>query len=378
MRFIHTADWQIGKSFKMVGEKESVLRQARLNAIETIGRFAKDERAPYVLVAGDVYDNDAPSLKTLNEPIERMRLFPSVQWHLLPGNHDPHRDSGLWDRLRGSALPPNIHLHLEAGPIELEQGTMLLPAPLTRKSEAKDLTEWMDSAATPEGTIRLGLAHGSVAGFSEDGEASNPIEPNRAERAGLNYLALGDWHRTNEVNARTWYAGTHEADRFRSQECGQVLLVEIEGHRHSPKVTRMRTGAYNWISFQEEVSQGSDLQRIVSKMRSVTQPSQTMLRMRIVGSLPLSLRAELERQLESLEAAFLNLAVDLKELKINPSDADLQQIDFDGVLRQAADRLKQLAEDERQDEQRRTYAASALVRLYQMCVEKHAKDGRDV
>ncbi len=41
MRFIHTADWQIGKPFKQFGDRESVLRQARLVAIEKIGELAE-------------------------------------------------------------------------------------------------------------------------------------------------------------------------------------------------------------------------------------------------------------------------------------------------------------------------------------------------
>ena len=94
MRFIHTADWQIGKPFKQFGDRESVLRQARLVAIENIGQLAAKEGAAHVLVAGDVYDTEAPTPRTLLEPVERMRRFSDVQWHLLPGNHDPHRPKG--------------------------------------------------------------------------------------------------------------------------------------------------------------------------------------------------------------------------------------------------------------------------------------------
>ena len=32
MRFVHSADWQIGKVFKQFGAKEEMLRQARLAA----------------------------------------------------------------------------------------------------------------------------------------------------------------------------------------------------------------------------------------------------------------------------------------------------------------------------------------------------------
>lgn len=37
MRLIHTADWQIGKTFKQFGEKEGILKQARLEPIRGLG-----------------------------------------------------------------------------------------------------------------------------------------------------------------------------------------------------------------------------------------------------------------------------------------------------------------------------------------------------
>jgi hypothetical protein len=79
MRFIHSADWQIGKVFKQFGPKEESLRQARLAAIERLGELATAHETFHVLVAGDVYDNEAPSPITLRTPIERMRSFPAVR-----------------------------------------------------------------------------------------------------------------------------------------------------------------------------------------------------------------------------------------------------------------------------------------------------------
>jgi DNA repair exonuclease SbcCD nuclease subunit len=48
LRFIHTADWQIGKFFKQFGGKEDILRRARLDAIDAIGRFAAEKTIPHV------------------------------------------------------------------------------------------------------------------------------------------------------------------------------------------------------------------------------------------------------------------------------------------------------------------------------------------
>ena len=71
--------------------------------------------------------------KTLLEPLERMRGFPGVSWHVISGNHDFHRGNGLWDRARALGLPSNVHLHLAPEAAPLGDGAVLLPAPLKPK-----------------------------------------------------------------------------------------------------------------------------------------------------------------------------------------------------------------------------------------------------
>jgi hypothetical protein len=241
MRFIHSADWQIGKVFKQFGAKEESLRQARLNVIERLGDLALTNGARHVLVAGDVYDSDAPSPVRLRAPIERMKPFAEVHWHLLPGNHDPHRPEGVWDRLLQIGLPENVHLHLMPGAAALDERAFLLPAPLARKAESGDVTAWMDGATTPPGALRIGLAHGSVTNFGSEGEATNPIDPARPKSAGLEYLALGDWHRTLQIGPAAWYAGTPEPDRAGGQEEGTALLVDIPAAGASAAVAPITT-----------------------------------------------------------------------------------------------------------------------------------------
>jgi DNA repair exonuclease SbcCD nuclease subunit len=66
LRLIHTADWQIGKVFRFVDDATmSLLQEARLEAIGTIGGFARAHEIDTVLVAGDLYDHDGLSDRTL-------------------------------------------------------------------------------------------------------------------------------------------------------------------------------------------------------------------------------------------------------------------------------------------------------------------------
>ncbi len=250
MRVVHTSDWQIGKSFRFADDASELLRDERLEAISRLGQLARSQGAAAILVAGDIYDVETPSERTLRQPIERMRAFPDLEWHLIPGNHDPHTPRGPWERLRRQELPETIRLHLAPEPAAVAGGrAWLLPGVLTRRHAASDPTEAMDGAATPEGVTRIGLAHGSITSFGTDETSThNRIAADRAERARLDYLALGDWHGAQNIGERCWYSGTPEIDDFSTGGAGggEALVVSLEGHRAAPVVTRHRVGRFGW------------------------------------------------------------------------------------------------------------------------------------
>jgi hypothetical protein len=187
---------------------------------------------------------------------------------LLPGNHDPHRPEGVWDRVAQLGLPSNVHLHLTPTPFALDDNAFLLPAPLLRKSEFDDISAWMDGAVTPPGALRIGLAHGSVVNFRGGGEATNPIDPARTAKARLDYLALGDWHRTLQIGPAIWYAGTPEPDRAGGQEQRTALLVEIPGPGAAPSVSPLMTGTYRWITRSERLDDESALADLDQRLRN--------------------------------------------------------------------------------------------------------------
>ena len=370
MRLIHTADWQIGKVFRFVGDETMPLLQAaRVDAVKTLGQMALDHDAPVVLVAGDVYDKEGLSERTISQPLERMRRFAHVSWHLIPGNHDPHRPNGLWQRVRMAGLPDNVHIHTEARPIALDEETHLLPASLHHHQTAGDPTAWMDDAATPAGATRIGLAHGSIAEFGGNAPTPNLIDPARSKQAGLAYLALGDWHGTKKINPRTWYAGTPEPDRFDRPESGQALLVDIRGEVE-PTVTLLPTARYQWLTERVTLHDLSDIDQLASRLRSDHDDLATvLLDLHVEGLLSLEGRARFEQGIEvQLSAALCHLRLSLDGLLIKPSADDLDELSGDRVIRDAVERLKTIADDADHDD--REAAIRALQHLYLTCMKR--------
>ena len=351
MRFVHTSDWQIGKGFRFADDDTlAVLQNERIDVIGRIGRLARAEGAARVLVAGDLWDMAAPSDRTLRQPIERMRQFPDLHWHLIPGNHDPNLPGGLWDRLLRTGLPDTIHPHLSPQPVPLGAGdggrdAWLLPAVLDRRHAFGDPTACMDEAATPEGALRIGLAHGSVRSFGSDpGDAHNLIAADRAARSGLAYLALGDWHGMIPAGERSWYSGTPEPDGFDrgGDGGGSVLLVSPDAPAGTPLAAAHRVGRFVWSQQRAILTGRADIDALEDRLRGIDRgdPSRVLAWLIVEGALGLDDHAAFQDRIRAgVGSALRALRIDDARLEPTASPDDLATLGVSGALRDAADRL---------------------------------------
>lgn len=317
-RFIHTGDWHIGKPFGGFDDEVAVvLRRARLDAVDRIAAVATAHGCTHVLVAGDVYDSEGLGDRDLRQLIERLRRHGDLIWHLLPGNHDPLRDGGLWSRLGRLGIPDNVRVHVESETVPLADGVCLLPAPCRARRSLDDPTAWMDASERRPGEIRIGLAHGPVHGFGGEGTPTGLISPDRRRSAGLDYLALGDWHGCKALADGVWYAGTPEPDQFPDNEPGDVLQVTIDGAGAKPDVVRHRVGQFRWYRRAYNCTRQDDVAAIVSDLRAIDpDPSQCLVRVAVEGRVGIADEARLRAELEALSAAFLHIRERLEGLEV--------------------------------------------------------------
>lgn len=346
--FIHTADWQVGKQFANVpGDPGAALRLQRLDTVKAIAELAQKRHVDAVLVAGDVFDDNAVSDETLRRTMNAIAPFKGP-WVLLPGNHDAGLTQSVWSRLRRFAVVPgNVILADRPEPIELCHGRLVvLPAPLQRRHEVRDLTEWFEMFRSDTGVFRVGIAHGSVTNrLPEAAEAQNPIADTRVETANLDYLALGDWHGTLEVAHRTWYAGTPEPDRFKANESGNVMLVELSDAGAGPTVEKVPVGYYQWVQMTYEVMDAQALLVLASQLAALGETGRTLVRLKLRGTVDLATRLQLDELLDEWRARLHFLDIDDMALLAQPSSDDIAALGATGFVRDAIETLVGIEED---------------------------------
>jgi DNA repair exonuclease SbcCD nuclease subunit len=377
LSLIHTSDWHIGKPFGRLDEGvAAILRHARLKACDRLAEAARSCGAGIVLVAGDLFDRPSLADRELRAPLEQMNVYRDLVWHIIPGNHDPAVAGGIWDRVRRIGLPGNVVLHLESKPVEIAAGVWLLPSPLAAKSMSVDPTAWMDTAVTPAGALRIGLAHGSIQGFGSEHRASIEIAPDRPKLAGLSYLALGDWHGVREIGSRAAYCGTPEPDGFLDNSPGFALQVSFDGAEALPRIVRREIGEHRWLKRVVDGGRSSDIAGLEAEIEGLGALAKlALLAVEVTGRVTMTEESDVRECLDRLDGRVLHLERQFDRMVPAPVVDDVEQLP-EGHLRDLAGELAALAVDPA--DERRAVAGRALRYLFELSEPVPAQQPGDV
>ena len=388
MKFLHTADWQIGKPFAGIRDehKRSLVQHARVEAIKRIGVVAREASVDFVVVAGDLFDSPSADRSTVSAACSAVGQM-GLPVFAIPGNHDHGGPGSVWEqdffKREQSALAPNLTVLLEPAPFECDSA-VLLPCPLLRRSVSLDLTEWLRSpdvfSALSTDKPRIVLAHGSTQTFSgnweddeEDSAAANLLDLSRLPDAEIDYIALGDWHGSKQVHPKAWFSGTPELDRFAKggdHDPGNILLVEVQ-RGAQPQVTKEATAGLRWNELTFDFADDTALNEFQDRLSALLgqRTNEDLIRLRLSGSVGIEASSRLDEILESLEARLLRLKL-TNQTRIAPTEAEIDALTTrtsDPLIANVAGQLVERAAGEDDDAQ---VARIALRELHAACTQE--------
>ncbi|MBQ3670612.1 MAG: exonuclease subunit SbcD [Treponema sp.] len=256
MKFLHTADWHLGKSLYDVSrldEQRGFLNQI----IQIFGESAKNEPYDALFVSGDIYDKAVASTDAINLLDDFLicmnRKFPEAHIFITSGNHDSAARLGFAAKFLEKS---NIHISCSTDRIQtptivknaaVYQIPFLVPGSFPAEDDfsspprtQKELFQKAVALITEShaknhgGFFPVVLAHGTVFGSDDDEGAAqvgalDSIPP--ALFKDFCYTALGHIHKCQRLDKgdRMYYSGSPLAYSFDDAGEKQFLSGTIDG-----------------------------------------------------------------------------------------------------------------------------------------------------
>ena len=247
MRFLHTSDWHLGRSFHQVG-----LLGAQAAFVDHLVETVRAEGVDAVLVSGDVYDRALPSPDTvelLSIAVTRL-IDAGAAVVLSSGNHDSAIRLGFASELLSRA---GLHIRTSTESIGVPvvvDGVAVYPLPYLEPAVAADPLEAsershagvlraamarVDADRAARGGPSVVMAHAFVTGgATSDSERDISVGGVSAVHpkvfAGADYVALGHLHGRQRVGEAVRYSGSPVPLSF--SEAGHTKgswLVDVTG-----------------------------------------------------------------------------------------------------------------------------------------------------
>src|ERR1700753_3363289 len=356
MRFVHTADWQLGMTRHfLAGEAQPRYSAARRDAVAGLGPLAAEGGGEVVVGVGDVFEDNQLAPQVISQSLEAMRAI-GIPVYLLPGNHDPLDASSVYtSALFIAERPANVHVLDRTDIHEVRPGLQIVAAPWRSKAPTTDLVADVLDGLPADGVIRVLVAHGGVDVLDPD-----PTKPSLIRLAGvedalargaIHYVALGDKHSLTDVGAtaRFWYSGSPEVTNYDNIEAdpGHVLIVDIDeaDPQRSVTVEAPRIGRWRFSTLNRDVNNSRDIADVDMNLDLMPDKDRTGLQLALIGSLTVTDRAALDACLDKYSRLFASLRVwdSHSDLAVIPADGEFRGLGMGGFAAAVVEELVETA-----------------------------------
>ncbi len=356
IRFIHSSDWQLGMTRVFLSEEAaSRFSQARIDAISTLGRLATEHDAQFMIVAGDVFESNQLSRRTMMRTLDTLDSLP-IPVFLLPGNHDPLDGASIFSTEEFQSTSDHVIVLRDMEPIQVPglSGVEVVGAPWRTKHPSSDLCKDLADCLEPaSGIVRIAVAHGQVDTLSPDTSRPEIIDLAGIEEAidakKFHYMGLGDRHSVTEVGSkgRIYYSGAPIATAFDEVDTNKALLVELEVEGECT-VEPLEVGNWSFIAEERAMNGPEDLAKFEKWLNDVPNKECAVVKVGFVGSINLATAAALDELMETKAEIFASLRVRdrTSDLAIVPDELDQDSVSLAGYARETWDDLLGMAKKE--------------------------------
>ncbi len=344
IRIFHTADIHLGLKF-LRGYSDEVrqkLIDARLAVVTRMVQTATSDKCDLFVVAGDLFDNVRVPKTLVRQAAQALSQFEGLVV-VLPGNHDYVQEASedpIWPAF-SEALGEG-HLVLREPRVydlsEFNLPVLLYAGPCGTRHSSQNSIGWVREAVAKDDRklVRVGIAHGSLAGLSPDFNNNYfPMTHEELDQSGTDLWLLGHTHvRYPDVSSgsgeRIFYPSAPEPDGFDCSHAGFAWIIELQDNG-ALKYRSVQTGTHRFHELPVKLGQENDLTELQNRFAEFD-ASADLVKLTLSGRLEGSLFEQLPEFVAKLQRMALHLEVDrsavVRFIQQNDLDCEFTQGSF--------------------------------------------------
>ena len=311
-KFAQMSDCHLGRRLTDVDKSlADAIATAVRNSMDAGFRLAHEKGCQALLIPGNVFDVKGHSPdEQLQFFYQLVKSYPAMDVIVTPGNSDAYGGNNPYCFSR---VPVNLHLFTKKQWEVLDIKGVSVTGRAFLMGEGIPRMSWAEVPRPPRDRPSLLMLHGTLEGVDDGLEHSRPINPILQEdlyKSEYNYIALGhmmvqaELKHLNSDKALAAYSGPPQCFSWDEAGPGGMLIGELD--RYGCDLEFHRIAGINWIqrtvSFPEPYVDGyeSQLRRAMESLDIQLRP-QDMLRLRLRGEIPVSMKPQLENRLDAIK-----------------------------------------------------------------------------
>ena len=277
-KFIHAADVHLDSPLRGLSRYESApaesIRDACRRAFENLVDLAIEEKVPFVLLAGDLYDGDWRDYSTgifLSQQMGRLGQH-NISVFAVAGNHDA---ANRMTKALDSPANMTILSSRKAETIRLDDLAVAIHG-WSFETQHVDKNLAAGFAAAEKGMFNIGLLHTSLDGREGHHAVYAPCSVDDLRSKGYQYWALGHIHKQAFVSKDPWivFPGCIQGRHIRESGAKGCVLVTVEDGAVST-VDNCPLDVLRWIECSVNLTDATEMREVLERARKSIENERT-------------------------------------------------------------------------------------------------------
>lgn len=295
--FIHCADLHLDSPFQGFFDlQEDMLKEVRDSTFQSFERVidqAIQQRVDFVLIVGDVFDQDGRSLKAqvrLRKGFEKLNEY-GIEVFLSHGNHD-HLGGSFYS----IEFPDNVHIfsgeNVTSFPFYKDGEKLAEIYGFSYEQKAVTQPKGVEFTPSSEDVFHIGMLHGSLAS-NTDHDVYAPFRIEELIERGMDYWALGHIHKRQLLSEDPPLVYSGNIQGRHRNEAGEKGCYHVELTPYSHTLTFLPTQVIRFETRTKDIENTEtllDLEQKIGEWKETLREEHApvLLHLQVDGAFPSS------------------------------------------------------------------------------------------